>query len=180
VEEGDVESRPGGSDAGTGAEPIGADFIIPLLGSGLTIYYLGTTIELVWEARATATFIGGILLTMSVVQFFRLFRQLAAGTGSLSLGGLTDNTLHNRQRLALILLVALFIGTIEWVGTTLGLALLLVGCMLVLGVYRVRTLLAVSIITSAVVYVLLIYLLESRLPAGPVEHWIARMLAGGA
>jgi hypothetical protein len=176
--EGDVESRD--SDAEPRPEPLGADFIIPVLASGLTVYYLGTTLELVWEARATATFVGVILLALSAIQFARLIARLATGHGSLSLGELLADTFHNRQRLGLIALVSLFIATIEWVGTTLGLALLLTGCMLVLGVRKVSTLLAISITTSAVVYVLLIYLLESRLPQGPIEQMIARMLGAGA
>jgi hypothetical protein len=106
--------------------------------------------------------------------------RLAAGRGSWSLGDIVADTFHNRQRLQLLALVALFIATIEWVGTTLGLFLLLNGCMLVLGVRRVPTLLSVSIITSAVVYVLLIYLLESRLPPGPIERLIAQLLGSGA
>jgi hypothetical protein len=175
-----VEDRPRESDIDTRPEPLGADFIIPVLGSALTIYYLATTRTLVWEARATATFIGAILLALSAVQFGRLIVRLAAGRGSWSLGDIVADTFHNRQRLQLLALVALFIATIEWVGTTLGLFLLLNGCMLVLGVRRVPTLLSVSIITSAVVYVLLIYLLESRLPAGPVEQLIGRMIGPGA
>jgi hypothetical protein len=171
LRERDTESRP---------EPVGADFIIPILGSALTIYYLVTTRGLVWEARATATFVGGILLVLSAVQLGRLVVRLAAGRGSWSLGDIVADTFHNRQRLALLVLVALFIATIEWVGTTLGLFLLLNGCMLVLGVRKPVTLLAVSTITSAVVYVLLIYLLESRLPPGPIERLIAQLLGSGA
>ena len=33
-------------------EPLAADFIIPLLACGLAVYYLATTTDLVWEARA--------------------------------------------------------------------------------------------------------------------------------
>ena len=174
-----MESKPRDTDAGARPEPLGADFIIPVLGCSLTAYYLLTTTDLVWEARVTATFIGVILLSLSAIQFARLIGRLVAGTGSLSLGDLVANTFHNRQRLVLIALMSLFIATIGWVGTTLGLFLLLNGCMLVLGVRKVSTLLAVSITTSAVVYVLLIYLLESQLPPGPIEQLIARMLGSG-
>ncbi|HXF52560.1 MAG TPA: hypothetical protein VNK52_00415 [Hyphomicrobiaceae bacterium] len=160
-------------------EPVGADFILPVLACALTAYYLITTRELVWEARVTATFIGVILFSLSAIQFTRLFARLVSGRANPSLGELVANTLHNRQRLGLVSLVALFIGTIEWVGTTLGLVLLLIGCMLILGVRRITTLLAISVTTAAAVYVLLIYLLESRLPKGPVEALIAHVLGLG-
>ena len=40
---------------------LGADFIIPLLACGLTLYYFVSTLDLVWEARATGTVIGLVL-----------------------------------------------------------------------------------------------------------------------
>lgn len=175
-----MDSGPRDGDTGARRQPLGADFIIPVLGCSLTAYYLLTTTDLVWEARVTATFIGVILLSLSAVQFARLIARLAAGHGSLSLGELIANNLHNRQRLVLITLVSLFIATIGWVGATLGLFLLLIGCMLLLGVRKVSSLLAVSLTTSAVVYLLLIYLLDSPLPQGPIEQLIARMIGSGA
>jgi len=49
------------AEAERGEKPaLGAYFIIPLLASGLTIYYLVSTLDLNWEARSTGTFIGVI------------------------------------------------------------------------------------------------------------------------
>lgn|GEM_PF-1899543 len=175
-----MEGKPRNGEQEERPQPVGADFILPVLACALTAYYLITTRNLVWEARVTATFIGVILFSLSAIQFARLFARLVTGRASLSLGELVANTLHNRQRLALVSLVAVFIATIEWVGTTLGLVLLLMGCMLILGVRKITTLLAVSLTTAAAVYVLLIYLLESRLPKGPVEALIAHALGLGA
>ena len=96
------------------------------------------------------------------------------------LGDLIANTLHNRQRLALIVLVALFIATIGWTGTTLGLFVLLIAAMLVMGVREPGKLLGVAFGTSAVVYGMLIYLLDTRLPRGVVEKAIAAALGQGS
>jgi hypothetical protein len=85
---------------------------------------------------------------------------------------------HIGQRLGLVALVAAFIASIQWIGTTLGLFLLLIGCMLLTGVRSVRALVVVAATTSLIVYVLLIYLLNSRLPQGPVERLLGSVLGG--
>lgn len=162
-----------------GARALGADLIIPLLGSGLAIYYLATTAELDWEAKSAGLFVGTVLLVLCAIQLGRTIMALVGRTGSLGFGGLFANTLHNRQRLALIVLVALFIATIGWTGTTLGLFILLVAAMLVMGVREPGKLLAIAFGTSAVVYLMLIYLLDSRLPRGVIEKAIAAALAQG-
>jgi hypothetical protein len=51
--------------------------------------------------------------------------------------------------------------------------------MLLMGVRSVRALIGVALATTAVVYVLLIWLLNSRLPQGPAEKLI-KLLTGGA
>lgn len=158
---------------------LGADLIIPLLGSGLAIYYLVSTASLDWEAKSAGLFVGTVLLTLCAIQLARTVVALSRGTGSLGFGGLFANTLHNRQRLGLLVLVALFIATIGWTGTTLGLFGLLIGTMLVMGVREPGKLLAVSFGTSAVVYVMLIYLLNTRLPRGVVEKAIGAALGLG-
>jgi hypothetical protein len=168
-------------DAGdrAGREPLGADLIIPVLATGLTLYYVVTTAGLVWEARATGLFVGAVLLALCALQFLRIGQRVLARRGSLSLGELLSNDIHNRRRLGLLLLVALFIATVGWLGTTLGLFLLLLGAMLVTGVRNVRTLLAVALTTSSAVYVLLILLLNARLPRGLPEKLLAAAFGFG-
>jgi hypothetical protein len=167
--------QPRGGDAVT---PLGADFIIPILACALTAYYVATTLDLVWEAKATGLVIGSVLVTLCIAHIIRMTLQIAARRGSLSLGDLISDDPFNRQRLGLFLLVTLFIVSIHWVGTTLGLFLLLVGCMRLMGVRNIRALLGVAFTTAATVYVLLIYLLGSRLPQGPVEHLLNSILGG--
>lgn len=173
-----TDSDDGGQQRAT--EAIGGDFLIPVLGCALTAYYLITTQELVWEARATAATVGTILFAMCAVHFLRLFVRLANGQSRASFGDLFADTLHNRQRISLLILVVMFIATIQWAGTTLGLFVLVLACMIVLGVRNIITLILISLSAAGSVYVLLIYLLDSRLPKGPVERAIATIFGLGA
>lgn len=159
-------------------EPVAGDFIIPLLGIGLVAYYLASTTDLVWEAKATGVFVGVVLLVLCLLHMARLLVLIRARTASLSFGGLFSDTPFNRQRLGLLLLVALFIAALPWAGTTLGLFLLLIASMWLMGVRRLRTLVSVAFAAAATVYLLLIYLLGSRLPQGPVEQLLALLLGG--
>jgi peptidoglycan/LPS O-acetylase OafA/YrhL len=159
-------------------EPIGADFIIPLLACMLAIYYLTTTTDLVWEARAAGVVIGVPLIVLCVVHMTRMGLRIASRRATLGTGALFENNLFNRQRLGLAVLAALFVATIQWTGTTLGLLLFLIGSMLILGVRSIRIIAGISIITAALVYALLIVLLSSRLPQGPIEKLLAPLVGG--
>jgi hypothetical protein len=154
-------------------EPLAADFIIPLMGCGLAAYYLATTTDLVWEARAAGVVVGVPLILLSLFHMGRTLYRIMQGRGSLATGEMFANTLFNRQRFALVVLVALFIIALPYTGTTLGLFILLTASMWVLGVRSILSLIAVAGTTCAVVYLLLMYLLSSRLPQGPVEWLIA-------
>lgn len=165
-------------DAERGKPALGPYFIIPLLASALTFYYFESTGDLVWEAKATGLFIGGILLALCITQFVRLTLRVMRGEGSLSFGELIENTTFNRQRLALIVLVGIFIASLDYLGTNLGLFLVLVACMWLMGVRDLKVNVSVALATSAVVYFLLIYLVGSQLPQGIFKHVFA--LAGAA
>jgi len=158
---------------------LGAYFIIPIMACGLTVYYLVSTIDLVWEAKATGFFLGGILLVLCTVQFVRLGLRVFQGAGSLGFGDLAENTLFNRQRLALLILIAAFIVTLQWVGTTLGLFLVLVACMWVMGVRSLGMLVGVALTTALVVHLLLIQFVGSQLPQGIFKDLFS-FSAGGA
>jgi hypothetical protein len=170
-------------DSGTseprGRAAVGADFIIPALASGLAVYYLASTVDLVWEARATGTVIGLVLLALCIAQCARLGLRIASGRGSFSLGDLLRNDEFNRQRLGLAAMVTLYVVTISWVGATIGLFFLLIGCMRLLGVRSVRALVGVAFLSAAIVHLALITLLGSKLPRGVILDLIAAM-AGGA
>jgi hypothetical protein len=159
---------------------LGADLIIPLLAAGLAIYFLVSTAGLVWEARANGTVIGGVLLLLVAAQLIKIGRQVLQGEGSLSLGSLVEWSPEQAQRLGLLIVMVAFIATIPWVGTTLGLFLAMFASMAILGVRDWRALLGISFAVAAVVYLLFILLLQSRLPVGPVEAFLGALFRGGA
>jgi len=167
-----TENTEGNRNADT-REPLASDFIIPVLASGLAIYYIVTTNDLVWEARAAGLFVGVPLLVMCGFVIARTIYRIVKGEGSFSGGDLFANTPFNWQRLGLIVILAAFVWKIERTGTTLGLFLVLVASMWMLGVRSIKQLLLIAGTTCMVVYVLLMYLVGSRLPRGPVEWLIA-------
>ena len=145
---------------------LGADFIIPALACALALYYFISTTELVWEARATGTVIGVVLLALCIALFVKLGIRIASGQASFRTGDLFRNDEFNRQRLGLAAMVAVYVLTIYWVGATIGLFFLLIGCMWLLGVRSFRTLVGVALIAAVLVHLALITLLDSRLPRG--------------
>jgi hypothetical protein len=156
---------PGSSEPQARAA-LGADFIIPALACGLAIYYFVSTTELVWEARATGTVIGVVLLALCVALFAKLGLRIASGQASFSTGDLFKDDEFNRQRLGLAAMVMIYILTIYWVGATIGLFFLLIGCMWLLGVRSIKTLVGVALIAAVFVHLTLITLLDSKLPRG--------------
>jgi len=158
-------------EAGRGSPPaLGAYFIIPLLACGLTVYYLVSTVGLIWEAKSTGIVIGVILLALCGAQIARLGLKIARGEGTLGLGDLVENTLFNRQRLALLVLSALFIAALPLIGTTVGLFFVIVVSLWVMSVRDWRVLITTAAVTAATVHLLLIYLLGSQLPQGVFKN----------
>lgn len=157
---------------------LGADLIVPVLAAAFTIYFLVSSSNLVWEARANGTVIGVTLLALVAVQLVRIAKRARAAGGALGLGELAQWSPAQRQRLELFAILVLFVATIPWLGTTLGLFLVMLGAMWSLGVREWRTLIAVPVAVAGTVYVLFIALLQSRLPLGPVERLLASLWGG--
>jgi hypothetical protein len=163
-------------EAGRGAVPaLGAYFIIPILASALTIYFLVSTSNLIWEARSTGTFIGVVLLILCGTQIIRLGTKVARREATLGFGDLVENTYYNRLRLALLLLACAFVALLPVIGTTLGLFLVLIAMIRLMGVKSWRVIAAVALITAAAVHGLLIYLLGSQLPQGFLKPFFASL-----
>jgi hypothetical protein len=168
---------PGSSEPPARAA-LGADFIIPALAGGLTVYYLVSTTDLVWEARATGTVIGLVLLALCIAHCARLGLRIASGHGSFSTGDLFRNDEFNRQRFGLAVMVMIYVVTITWVGATIGLFFLLIGCMALLGVRSFKTLIGVAFVAAIVVHLALITLLDSKLPRGLILDSIFPIVGG--
>ena len=128
-------------------EPLGADFIIPLLSlrpRGL----LPRDHDRSGLGGARRRRRGRRAADRSCASSTWGARSIASckGSGSFGFGDLFANTLFNRQRLALGLLIAAFIAALPWTGTTLGLFLVLIAGMWTLGVTSIRQLLLVAAI----------------------------------
>jgi hypothetical protein len=159
---------------------LGADLVIPVLAAAFTVYYLLTSANLVWEARANGTVVGVILLILCLIQFVRIGVRARAGEGTLGLGTLAERSEAQGRRLMLLAILALYVAFIPWLGTTLGLFLVMIATMWVLGVRRLPVLLGIAFATAATMYILFIALLQTRLPTGPVEQLLNPLLRGGA
>ena len=158
---------------------LGADLIIPIVSVAFAVYFLVNTAGLVWEARANGTVIGGVLLVLATVQIVRIALAVRAGRATLGLGELVERSPAQRQRLGLLLALVVFIAAIPWLGTTLGMFAVMLVSMWLLGVRQPGLLFGVAFAVAAVVYLLFMALLQSRLPRGIVENLLSSLFAGG-
>ena len=107
-------------------------------------------------------------------------RRVASGKATLGLGDLVRYDTPQKQRIALVVITALFILTLPWVGICIGLFVTMLASMWVLGERSWRVLLGLSALTSATVYLIFVSFLQTRLPTGPVEALIRWLAGGGA
>jgi hypothetical protein len=159
---------------------VGADLIIPGLAVAFTTYYLIGTASLTWEAKANGVVVGLLLYALVAVQLVRIGLRIARRETTLGFGGLFEMTSPQKQRIALVVITALFIVTLSWVGVAIGLFAAMFASMWALGERDWRSLIGVSLGTTATVYLLFIVFLQLRLPRGPVEHVIAWLTGAGA
>ena len=157
---------------------LGADLIIPALAVAFTTYYLVSTANLTWEAKANGVVIGVLLYALIAVQLVRIGLRVARGEATLGFGDRFAMTTPQRQRIALVVITALFIIVLPWVGVSISLFATMFASMWVLGERDWRMLIGVSIGTTATVYLLFVSFLQTRLPTGPVESLVER-LGGG-
>jgi hypothetical protein len=175
------------SDAGANAErdgderpALGADLIIPGLALAFTTYFLVTTLNLTWEAKANGVVVGIALYILIAAQLIRIGRRVAAGEATLGLGELARLDTAQKQRIALVAITALFILTLPWVGINIGLFLTMLTSMWVLGERSWPVLLGWSVGTTATVYMVFVWFLHTKLPTGPIEALVSWLAGGGA
>jgi hypothetical protein len=157
-----------------GSEPpaIGQELIIPALAVGFTGYYFWTVQELAWEAKANGIVIGGLLFLLVGILLARTAWRVAHGQARLgiTLGG---DAATDRMRVALMVVMVLFLAALPLLGTSIALALMLFASMWLLGARHWPTLVGVSLVTPLLVWATLIVGLGTRFPLGPFEHAMA-------
>jgi hypothetical protein len=158
----------------------GGDLIIPVMAIAFTLYFLGTTWGLVWEAKANGVVIGTVLILLCLVQIGLLLRRIQGGYVLARVAPLLGGPVLAWRRLATVASLVLFILLLPYTGTTLGLILTALAIMLVLGARDFRMLVVLPLGIAAAVYLLFIAFLDSRLPHGPIEHLITALTGGGA
>jgi len=152
-----------------------ADLVIPALAVAFTLYFFDSIWDLAWEARATGIVVGTALLALIVALVVRVVRRLAAGRATLSFGHLIGPWPHGRQRIGIVVLCALFIALLPWLGLTLGLFVLTSALMFLLGAGSWRAIVVASGAVSVSAYLLFVVFLNTRMPHGPVEKLIATL-----
>lgn len=168
----------GESRSARGWPAAGADLAIPALAVGLALYFFWSIAGLEWEAKANGVVIGTILLVLIAIQLGRTCLQVARGEARFSFDPLLQPRVVLYKRLALVGLMALFVATIPYLGTVLGLTLAMAAALAVLGVRSPQLLIGLPVAVAMVLHLLFVTFLGAKLPAGPIE-WLIAQLAGG-
>ncbi len=127
---------------------LGADLIIPGLALAFTTYFLITTLNLTWEAKANGVVVGIVLYILIAAQLVRIGRRVAAGEATLGLGELARFDTAQKQRIALVVITALFVLTLPWARHQHRPLSHMLASMWVLGERSWRVLLGLSFVTS--------------------------------
>lgn len=160
----------------SGAAPIGADLVIPLMALAFAVYFFFSIRELPWEAKANGTMIGSTLLLLVVVQFIRIGTAVARGKATLGFDALWQPRDALGKRLGMVAVTIVFIATVQWLGLTLGLLLGMLASLWIMGVRRPKIIILVSLGVALISYALFIAALNSEFPHGPLEHLFGQLL----
>jgi len=164
--------KPGDKPEG-GKVSIGAELIIPIGGLLFAIYYLSSIWNIRWEAQVNGFFHSAVLLTLVVLFLIKTFGRVARGEADLRLGDKLGSKALLRGRLGLVVITAVFVVALPWLGFTLATFLFLVANLAFLGGRSPMQLAAVPLGLAAGGYVLFIVALNARFPHGVIEHLLA-------
>lgn len=174
----ETSSEP--AEAGSQPQAEGADLVIPALALAFTAYFFWSIAGLAWEAKANGVVIGAVLLVLLALQIGRSVLAVRGGRATLGFDPLLQPRPVQLRRLALVVILALFVATVGTVGTILGLALCFAAMMWVLGVREVRWLVGLPVAVAAGLHLLFVTLLGAKLPRGPIEAALSALFGGSA
>ena len=155
--------------------PLGADLVVPALAGAFAVYFLVSTTDLVWEAKANGVIIGAVLLVLIAAQGGLIFWKLMKGEGTAGFEPLWKPRDLALKRLAMLGITAAFIALLPWLGLTLGLWLGMLAQLLVTGVRRRAILIWLPLATAAACYLLFIVAIQAEFPHGPVERLLGTL-----
>lgn len=155
---------------------LGADLVVPALAVAFAAYFLVSTKDLVWEAKANGVIIGVALLLLVAVQVGKIVLQRIRGGGELGFDALWRPRDLALKRLAMVAITAAFIGLLPWLGLTLSLWLGMLAQLWVTGVRRRAILVWLPLATAAACYLLFIVVIKAEFPHGPVERVLGMLL----
>lgn len=154
---------------------LGADLVIPALAGAFALYFLVSTTDLVWEAKANGVVIGAVLLILIAAQVALVFWQRVKGEGALGFDPLWRPRDLALKRLTMLAITAAFVALLPWLGLTLGLWLGMLAQLLVTGVRRRAVLVWLPLATAAACYLLFIVAINAEFPHGPVERLVGML-----
>lgn len=167
-----------GLNQGSKSQSLGSELVIPVVAMAFAVYYVVSIWKLPWEAQMNGMFLSAMIWALGLLFIVRVVRRRMADAGArfgfASLFGTGDLA---RQRIGLVALTVGYVVVIYWLGFTLTTAVFLAAAMVHLGVRSWGKLVAISLTLSLLGYAVFIVALNSRLPHGPFEHWMAPIAA---
>lgn len=155
---------------------LGAELILPVIALAFATYFLVSTDDLQWEAKANGVIIGSLLLLLLAVQFVRSGIAYVRGRADFSFGTLLQPADVLRKRIGMLAITIALVATVPGLGLGLGLFLALAAALVLMGVRGVGHALLVAFAVAAVTTLLFTVVLDSGLPRGPVEHLLLHFL----
>jgi hypothetical protein len=155
----------------------GADLVIPALAFAFSLYFFFSIADLTWEAMANGVLIGSVLAGLCLIQVVRIAMRVASARATLAFDALVQPREAIRSRLGILAVTALFIGTMPWLGLTLGMLVWMAAGLYVMGVRKPARLAVISATAAAIVYLMFILVLRAEFPHGPIERGITAIVA---
>ena len=150
----------------------GADLIIPALALAFAVYFFVSIADLAWEAKANGVVIGSALVVLVLIQLVRIGIRIARGRASFGFQALLEPRDALVKRVGLVGVTIAFIGTLHWLGLTLGLLLALYASLWLMGA-RGKALYIIPVVVAALAYLLFVALLHTDIPHGPIEKLLS-------